>query len=181
FQADFALPVIGHWTVFNAAIEIIAALNGIGLVTLIVIRQANHPRRLQRRSRFLGSVWWQAYYVEATIVGIVVCILLLRGLEGALARVAAWSWPSPISYPLTQAFAGLSETTLENAVFAVAAIKIAISFAWFIVISTHSTMAVAWHRFLAFPNIYLKRNPGVTTLTRAAAEGTSAPSLGPLQ
>jgi Fe-S oxidoreductase len=181
FQADFALPVIGHWTVFNAAMEIIAALTGIGILTLIVIRQANHPRRLARKSRFLGSTWWQAYYVEATIVGIVLCILLLRGLEGALAGVDSWSMNYVVSYPLTQAFGGLSESAASNLVYLIAALKIVISFAWFIVIATHLTMGVAWHRFLAFPNIYLKRNPGLSTLKRNAPQGTSAPSLGPLQ
>ena len=181
FDAGFALPLIGHWAVFESAMEIIALLTGAGILTLIVIRQANHPRRLGRKARFAGSTWWQAYYVEATVVAIVVCILVLRGLEGALADVRGWSWHYPVSYPLAVAFSGNSASTLKNAIYVVAAVKIVVSFAWFIVIATHQTMGVAWHRFMVFPNIFFKRNPGVRTLTRAADEGTSAPSLGPLQ
>jgi Fe-S oxidoreductase len=86
-----------------------------------------------------------------------------------------------VSYPLTQLFGGLSETTLDNLVYVVAACKIVISFAWFIVLCMNLTMGVAWHRFLSFPNIYLKRNPAISTRTRNAPQGTSAPSLGPLQ
>ena len=34
-----------------------------------------------RQSRFFGSRTWQAVYVELTILGIVVCVIVLRGLE----------------------------------------------------------------------------------------------------
>jgi Fe-S oxidoreductase len=40
----------------------------------------------------------------------------------------------------------------------VATIKIVVSMTWFIVIATNLTMGIAWHRFLAFFNIYYKRN-----------------------
>ena len=40
----------------------------------------------------------------------------------------------------------------------VATIKIVVSMTWFIVIASNLTMGVAWHRFLAFFNIYFKRN-----------------------
>ena len=40
----------------------------------------------------------------------------------------------------------------------VATIKIVVSMTWFIVIASNLTMGVAWHRFLAFFNIYYKRN-----------------------
>ena len=40
----------------------------------------------------------------------------------------------------------------------VAAVKILISFAWMITISVTPTMGVAWHRFLAFVNIWTKRH-----------------------
>ena len=49
---------------------------------------AKHPRSAPgvggRRSRFFGSSFWQAYYVEATIFFVTICILLLRGLEAAM-------------------------------------------------------------------------------------------------
>ena len=39
---------------------------------------------MARYSRFSGSRMWQAYFVEAVIVGIGLCILTLRGAEYAL-------------------------------------------------------------------------------------------------
>jgi Fe-S oxidoreductase len=45
---------------------------------------------------------------------------------------------------------------------------------WAITIGLRPTMGVAWHRFLAFPNIWFKRYP----IARPGASGTS---LGPLQ
>ena len=40
----------------------------------MAIRQKNHPRSAAgsdgRRSRFFGSTFWQAYYVELTILGV---------------------------------------------------------------------------------------------------------------
>ena len=47
---------------------------------------------------------------------------------------------------------------LESAAFVVASLKILISMAWLITISVQPTMGVAWHRFLAFFNIWFKRN-----------------------
>jgi hypothetical protein len=47
---------------------------------------------------------------------------------------------------------------LESAIVVVAALKIVVSMTWFIVIASNLTMGVAWHRFLAFFNIYFKRN-----------------------
>ncbi len=140
--------------------EIIAALTGVGILVLIGIRLARDPRRLGRASRFSGSTTWTAYYVELTIVGIVVCVLLLRGLDGALARRSSWSWDYPLSYPLVTAFRGTSASALREWIYLVATVKIVISMAWFIVIATNLTMGVAWHRFLAFFNIYYKRYPG---------------------
>jgi Fe-S oxidoreductase len=47
----------------------------------------------------------------------------------------------------------------EEGATVVALLKIIISMTWLIVISLNVTMGVAWHRFLAFPNIFFKRNP----------------------
>src|SRR5947209_20100594 len=136
FDPTFALPLIGHWPVYEWLAESIAWLTGLGVVTLIVVRQLNHPRSRRRSSRFFGSNFWQAYYVEATILAVVVCVLLLRGLEYALtaagAAPGAASW---VHYPTTawigRLFAGASVTALEDAIVVVAAVKIFVSMAWF--------------------------------------------------
>ncbi|HEY5980529.1 MAG TPA: (Fe-S)-binding protein [Microlunatus sp.] len=164
FVPTFALPIIGHWIVFEWWADIFSWLTLIGIVGLIVIRQRNHPRTEGRRSRFFGSTFWQAYFVEAVILGVVVCGLVLRGLE--YAHGTGTKWDFPLTWFLGVPFAGLSTATLDNLVFAVAMIKIIISMTWVIVIARHITMGVAWHRFSAWFNIWFKRDPGATSLGR---------------
>jgi Fe-S oxidoreductase len=177
-DTTFALPIIGHWPPYEWAAEMIAWLTGLGILTLIVVRQVVHPRSRGRRSRFFGSTFWQAYYVELTILAVVVCVLALRGLEYALAATGAGS-TSWLHYPTTawlgRLFDGASVQALETAVVVVALVKILVSMAWFVTIALQPTMGVAWHRFLAFPNIWFKRHPG-----RAPERGLT-PSLGELQ
>jgi Fe-S oxidoreductase len=157
-QPDFALPIIGHFVGYELFAEVIAALTGIGIVTLIGIRQATRFWHKGRTSRFEGSHQGRAYYVEATILAVVFCVIALRGLEGALANEESWSWHYAISWPAVQFFSSWSVASIENAIVIVAAAKIVVSMLWFIVIATNLTMGIAWHRFLAFFNIYFKRN-----------------------
>jgi Fe-S oxidoreductase len=167
FSPEWALPLIGHLFLLDWAVEAIAWLSLAGILVLIAIRQRNHPRRLAKRSRFYGSTFWQAYYVELTILGVVLCVLMLRALEYALGRVTGESTATGFHYPLTawigRAFDTASRHNLENAIILIAAVKILISVAWLITISLQPTMGVAWHRFLAFFNIWLKREPSGRT------------------
>jgi ferredoxin len=152
---EFALPLIGHWVVYELFAEFIAMATGVGIVTLIGIRQVTRFRML---NRFAGSGMGKAYYVEATILAIVFCVIALRGLEGALLGKESWNWHFAISWPAVLAFQGMSDAAIENAIVWVATAKIVISMAWFIVIASNLTMGIAWHRFLAFFNIFYKRN-----------------------
>ena len=163
-QPDFALPIIGHFVGYELFAEVIAALTGIGIVTLIGIRQATRFWHKGRTSRFEGSNQGRAYYVEATILAVVFCVIALRGLEGALAKEESWNWHYAISWPAVQFFSGWSVASIENAIVVVAAAKIVVSMLWFIVIASNLTMGIAWHRFLAFFNIYFKRNVGEPSL-----------------
>ncbi|MBU6380618.1 MAG: Fe-S oxidoreductase, partial [Acidobacteria bacterium] len=168
---EFALPIIGHFVVYEFLAELIAALTGIGIVTLIGIRQVTRFRML---NRFSGSGMGKAYYVEATIVAIVFCVIALRGLEGALAGESSWNWHYAISWPAVLFFSDWSQSSLESAIVVVAALKIVVSMTWFIVIATNLTMGVAWHRFLAFFNIYFKRNidkPALGALPQMLSKG----------
>jgi Fe-S oxidoreductase len=187
-EPEFALPLVGHWVVYEWVTEVIAWLTLLGIVVLIAIRQQNHPRRSAgeggRRSRFFGSSSWQAYYVEATILAVAVCVITLRALEYALAGTlrseeppldGAGGWHYPLTSWLGNLFSGASVGALENAVVLVAAFKIVVSMAWFVTIAMQPTMGVAWHRFLAFPNIWFKQHPGKD------AERGLIPSLGALQ
>ena len=124
----FKLPIIGNWIVYRAFVLLIAALTGVGILTLMAVRFWNMWVRKDRKNRFLGSVTWRGVYVELTIVAIVVCVFVLQ----------------------------LSHN--EKVIQVTAAIKIIVSMAWFIVLALNLTMGVAWHRFLAPFNIYFKRN-----------------------
>jgi Fe-S oxidoreductase len=181
FDPTFALPVIGHWAPYGWFTDLLGWGTLLAILALMGIRQKNHPRFAAaggRRSRFYGSSFWQAYYVELTILAVGACVLTLRGLEYALAATRGES-PSTLSFPLTawlgRLFDGTAAGTLKTAIVLVAALKIIVSMAWFITIAVQPTMGVAWHRFLAFVNIWFKRYPG-----RDHERGL-VPSLGPLQ
>jgi Fe-S oxidoreductase len=164
----FALPIIGHFVGYEFFVELIAWLTGIGIVTLIGIRQVTRFKKPARTSRFYGSGNKKAYYVEATILAIVFCVIALRGLEGALLGKTSWNWHYALSYPAVAYFSSMNTEQIENLIQVFAFAKIAVSMVWFIVIAFNLTMGIAWHRFLAFFNLYFKRNP------------TSENALGPL-
>ncbi|MEU5014895.1 Fe-S oxidoreductase, partial [Streptomyces sp. NPDC021749] len=157
FKADWILPVVGDWLPYELYTEFIALGTTVGIVVLIAIRLMNLPSRAGRKSRFAGSTAWQAYFVEYVILVIGVCILALRGLEGALHHVEGYEAGYWASYPLVAAFKGLSVTTLQNLVYFFAMIKLGVTMTWAITIGLNTDMGVAWHRFLAFPNIWFKR------------------------
>jgi Fe-S oxidoreductase len=176
FQADWAIPLIGRWWPFEFVVEVVAFVMIFAIAGLIGVRLRNRPsgpgsKEKGKRSRFFGSTMWQGYFVEWVILGIGLCIMTLRGLEGALTHETSYSLHYPISYPLIKAFDGASQGTLENAIYTVAMLKIVISMVWAITIGLNSTMSVAWHRFLAFPNIWFKRK---------ADGGTALGALSPM-
>jgi Fe-S oxidoreductase len=168
FSPDFDLWFIGKSTWYGVFVDFIGITTILGIIALIIVRQVKHPRRLGRNSRFWGSTFWQAYYVEATILVIGICILLLRTIEAVGDGDTKWHPKYWLSWNLHGLFDGLSHDNLEHVAVVIITIKILASMAWAITISLNITMGVAWHRFLAFFNIYFKRN------------ATGAPSLGPL-
>ena len=93
-------------------------------------------------------------------MAVVFCVISLRGLEGALAGVTSWNWHYAISYPAVLFFSDYSTAQIENLIQIIAFAKITVSMAWFIVVGINLTMGIAWHRFLAFFNIYFKKYPG---------------------
>ncbi|WP_454934667.1 heterodisulfide reductase-related iron-sulfur binding cluster [Actinomyces oris] len=188
---DFALPLIGHAAWWAWVVEIIAWLSTFGIVGLTILRwrltragRAAPPYapdsdggKRPRTSRFAGSTSAQAKFVEATIIGVVACVLALRMLEHAhLAAspdpeqraLASWThfpltaWTGPLLAPA-------SAGALANAILVVATIKVVLSMTWFVVVGLQPSMGVAWHRFLAILNVYARRE----------VDGSKA--LGPLQ
>ena len=154
----FSLPFIGHWWVYEYFVEAITWFTGIGIVTLIGIRQFTRLAKKGRTSRFFGSGMKKAYYIEATILLIVFCVIALRGLEGALSEETSWNRHHITTWFIAEGFKALTLAEITSYIQWVAALKIVVSMLWFIVIAQNLTMGIAWHRFLAFFNIYFRRN-----------------------
>ena len=188
---NFALPLIGHAAWWAWVVELIAWLSTAGIVGLTILRwrltragRAAPPYapdsdggKRPRTSRFAGSTSAQAKFVEATIIGVVACVLALRMLEHAhLAAspdpsehaLASW-WHFPLTAWTGPLLAPLSTGTLGSAILIVATIKVVLSMSWFVVVGLQPSMGVAWHRFLAILNVYARRE----------VDGSKA--LGPLQ
>ncbi len=152
---DHGLPLIGHWNVYGLVTEWIGVLGFVGILVLIGIRLRNLPSNPNRRSRFAGSTMWQAYYVEYTILAVLLCGFFIRGFKAANDTLEWPVWAAPVSHAL-----GAVLPASAAAVSLIAMLKIIVSMTWVIVIASNITMGVAWHRFLAFFNIYFKRKPG---------------------
>jgi Fe-S oxidoreductase len=150
---NLGLPIIGHWVVFGLVTEWIGILGTIGILYLVFVRQRQKPGAV-KRSRFLGSTMWQAYFVEAVIVGVLVFGFLIRGFKVANDHFEYPLWATPLSHAI-----GSVLPAWEDGATWAALVKIIISMTWLITISLNPTMGVAWHRFLAFFNIYFKRSP----------------------
>jgi Fe-S oxidoreductase len=151
FTPTGELPVLGHWSVFGLATEIFSVLGIPAILVLMAIRLANRPRR-KGLSRFTGSTMWQGYFVEWVILLVLICGLLIRGFKAANGHLPFPTWAAPVSHALGDALPASAA-----AVSTIGLVKIVISMIWVIVIATHVTMGVAWHRFAAFFNIFFKR------------------------
>ncbi|MGX1914149.1 Fe-S oxidoreductase, partial [Streptomyces phaeochromogenes] len=173
FEADWVLPLIGHFTPYNVLVEFLGTMTALSILVLIVIRQLGRPSAPGRKSRFAGSNTGQAYFIETVILIVSVCIVVLHALEGALHHTGHYEAAYFITYPLVTWFAGMSPSTLHNLVYLVAGLKISTSFIWMIVVSLNTDMGVAWHRFLGFPNIWFKRNADGATALGALLPMTS--------
>ena len=161
FDPHFALPLIGHFVLYEWVSELFTVGMLVAIVAFIGYR-ATRPKERTRGAagRFYGSTMWQGFFVEAVILGVGLCIAVLRGAEYAISQYAgepAGALHFPFSFWIGELMSGLSESTLANVIYLVAMVKIVISFTWMIVISLNTTMGVAWHRFTAFFNIWFKR------------------------
>ncbi|MGW4941106.1 (Fe-S)-binding protein [Actinoplanes sp. NPDC004185] len=145
------LPIVGHWTVYGLVTEWIGVLGLLGILYLIYRRQRDKRKKV---SRFTGSTMWQGYFVEAIIVGVLICGFLIRGFKVANDTFEYAAWATPVSHGV----GALLPAAADGPTW-VALVKIFISMGWLITIALNVTMGVAWHRFLAFFNIFFKRSP----------------------
>ncbi|QTI69172.1 (Fe-S)-binding protein [Gordonia polyisoprenivorans] len=153
FDPHFHWPIIGAWNIYIFADEVLGLGTVIGITVLMIIRQLNHPRVPERLSRFSGSRFGAAYFVE--------WVVLLEGLGMVFVKTFKISagledppiWTSFFTHYFAQLFEGSSEYWVTGA----AVIKLMSGMIWLAVVGSNIDWGVAWHRFAAFFNIYLKR------------------------
>ena len=176
FDAHFILPVIGTFWPFEWVTELFAWAMLLAIIPLMTYRATRPSHRVRGEpGRFYGSTMWQGYFVEWVILLVGICILLLRFAEYAMVPYGDHPGNDTLlHFPLTawagEWFSGAPESALADFIWMVAAVKIVVSMAWMIVLGSHPTMGVAWHRFSAPFNIAFKRAP-----VRATALGAVKP------
>ncbi|GLY48424.1 (Fe-S)-binding protein [Lentzea sp. NBRC 102530] len=152
FDPHFHWPIIGTWSVWLLLIELLGLGTVVGGVALAVIRQRNHPRRADRVSRFQGSDFKSAYFVEAVVIIEGIGILMVKAFKQSSGLESAPLWTSFVTQPLAQI---LPAAPIWVSVMAL--VKLLSGMIWLVVVGRNLTMGVAWHRFSAFFNIYFKR------------------------
>ncbi|NMM90959.1 Fe-S oxidoreductase, partial [Rhodococcus sp. SRB_17] len=148
FNPEFHWPIFGNWAIYHLVDEILGLGTVIGITTLIVIRQLNHPRIPTRLSRFGGSDFKAAYFVET--------VVLIEGLGMIFVKagkIATYGHSNPWTDFFTMNLAKLLPASATMvAIFAF--IKLMSGMIWLYMVGRNITWGVAWHRFSAFFNIY---------------------------
>ncbi|MFC3892506.1 (Fe-S)-binding protein [Lentzea rhizosphaerae] len=152
FDPHFHWPIIGTWSVWLLLVELLGLGTVVGGVALAIIRQRNHPRRADRVSRFQGSDFKAAYFVEAVVIIEGVGILMVKAFKQSSGLESAPLWTSFVTQPLAHL---LPSAPIWVSVMAL--VKLLSGMIWLVVVGRKLTMGVAWHRFSAFVNIYFKR------------------------
>ena len=166
--ADFRLPLIGHPAPFEWLIELFAVMGFIGIVVLIIVRQLNHPAAGGCPGGAAGSTGRPGGRPTTSSSP----SRRRHDLHHLVAHPGGRAHPADRARDEYRAalpadrvgqghLGGLSEQWLRESIYVVAAVKILTSFAWMITVSLQPTMGVAWHRFLAFVNIWFaqRRRP----------------------
>ncbi|WP_158847281.1 (Fe-S)-binding protein [Saccharothrix deserti] len=152
FYPGFHWPVIGTWSLWSLLVELLGIGTVVGGVALAVIRQLNHPRRADRVSRFAGSNFKAAYFVEAVVIIEGLGILGVKAFKQASGLEDPPLWSSFVTAPLAEVLPASPDWVSIMAIT-----KLLSGMIWLIVVAKNLTMGVAWHRFSAFFNIYFKR------------------------
>jgi Fe-S oxidoreductase len=151
FNPEFHWPIFGNTFAWHLWDELLGIGTVVGIMTLIVIRQLNHPRKPERQSRFGGSRMKVAYVIEG--------IVLLEGLGMILVKagkIATYGHANAYSDFFTMQVAKLLPASPEM-VSVFAFVKLMTGMIWLLIVGRNINWGVAWHRFTAFPNIYFKR------------------------
>ncbi|OZD71042.1 Fe-S oxidoreductase [Rhodococcus sp. 05-340-1] len=151
FNPEFHWPIVGNTAAYHLIDELLGLGTVIGITTLIIIRQLNHPRKPERQSRFAGSGFKAAYFVEA--------VVLIEGLGMVFVKagkIATYGHANPYTDFFTMRLAELLPAN-SNMVAVFAFVKLMSGMIWLYIVGSRINWGIAWHRFTAFPNIYFKR------------------------
>ncbi|MBD8054201.1 4Fe-4S dicluster domain-containing protein [Rhodococcus ruber] len=167
FDPAFHWPLIGNTAVYHLIDELLGLGTVIGITALIIIRQLNHPRKPERLSRFAGSDFRAAYFVET--------VVLIEGLGMIFVKagkIATYGHANPWTDFFTMNLAKLlPASAVMVSIFAF--VKLMSGMIWLYVVGRNITWGVAWHRFAAFFNIYFKREDDGGVALGAAKPMTS--------
>lgn len=152
FVPTWGWPILEDWSLWSLLMELLGVGTVVGGVALAIIRQLNHPRRADRLSRFAGSNFKWAYFVEAVVIVEGIGIIGVRAGKAAMHVHETPTWAAFVSNPLSEL---LPSSAALVSVFAF--VKLMSATVWLIVVARTMTMGIAWHRFSAFFNIYFKR------------------------
>ncbi len=158
FDPDFHIPFFGPGTAASDALgfaqDLLTALVLVGIAGFALIRLAQAPARLGRRSRFAGSRLDQGWYVLLYELGLLYTVLVLRGV-----RLVEGTLPYPdtafLSRSVGQALAGLPAAwvSLLGTVFLVAHLTVFAAFLLFTLSSKHL------HVLTVVPSVLFARRP----------------------
>lgn len=180
-------PLLSQWSLYHFAEEVLAIGTVLGIGFLFAIRLSTGMR--ERLSRFYGSNALSAFFVEGVIFLEGAGMLLVKA-----GKIATYGHSSPWADFLTQYLARFLPAS-PIIVSAFALFKLLVGMVWLVVVARNLTWGVAWHRFLAFFNIFFQRNPdgapalgkvlplydGTTELTIDTIEEDSSLGIGHLQ
>ncbi|MBB5853828.1 (Fe-S)-binding protein [Amycolatopsis umgeniensis] len=152
FVPTWGWPILDDWSLFQLLMELLGVGTIVGILVLIWIRQKNHPRRADRQSRFQGSNFKWAYFIEAVVLIEGIGIIGVRAAKSALNVHETPVWAAFVSHPIGELL-----PASPNLVSVFAFVKLMSATIWLFVIARTMTMGIAWHRFSAFFNIYFKR------------------------
>lgn len=143
-------PLLSGWSVYRFLEEILALGTILGILFLIGVRLNKGHR--ERLSRFYGSNATAAYFVEAVVLVEGLGMLLVKA-----GKIATYGDGHPvIDFVSIHVAELLPASHVLVSVFAL--IKLLSGMVWLLLIGRQLDWGVAWHRFLAFFNIFFQRH-----------------------
>ena len=154
FVPDFAIPLVGHWSVLGFLQDTIAVLCLVSLVVFAVIRVRNAPEREHRASRFYGSHTGGAWLILFMIFNVLWTLFLFRAASSALGLFpyTSGAW---VSIGLGHLFAGLPHGVLEVVESVGLLLHIGVMLAFLVIVAYSKHL----HIFTAPINVSAKRLP----------------------